>query len=126
MKPSSLLIVEDEIILATDLEARLMDLGYRVVGIVCTGPAAINAAEQFLPDLILMDIRLSGKMDGIDAALEIRRNRDIPVLFLSAWADEQTRQRAQAAGTHGFLSKLAPDCDLHTAIEMALAGHSIK
>jgi CheY-like chemotaxis protein len=120
MKASSLLIVEDEIILAKDMEARLIGLGYRVAGIVCTGLAAIAAAERFLPDLILMDIRLSGKMDGIEAALEIRKIRDIPVIFLSAYADETTCQRALAVGPCGFLSKITSDRDLHSAIEAAL------
>ena len=122
MKPGSILIVEDEIILANDLEARLIDLGYRVVGIACTGPAAIAAAERFRPDLMLLDIRLSGKMDGIDAALEIRKSHDIPVIFLSAYTDGQTRQRAEAVGPHGLLSKLTTDRDLLAAIESALAG----
>lgn len=124
MTPHSLLIVEDEIILAKDLECRLKELGYQVVGIVSTGLAAIAAAEQLLPDLILMDIRLAGKMDGIDAALEICKHHDIPVIFLSAYADDQTRQRAETLKPHGFLSKLTPDHHLYTAIEAALAGHS--
>ena len=123
MKPNPLLIVEDEIILAKDLEGRLIDMGYRVVDIACTGPAAIAATEQFRPDLILMDIRLSGEVDGIDAAMEIRKSHHTPVIFLSAYADEQTSQRAQAVGLCKFLSKLTPDRDLHTAIESALAGH---
>ena len=124
MQPRRLLLVEDELLLAMDLEARLAAMGFSVVDMAATGAAAIAAAEQYRPDLVLMDIRLSGQMDGIDAALEIRKRRDIPVLFLSAYADEQTRQRAQAVGTHGFLSKLAPDWDLHSAIDVALAGPS--
>ncbi|MEN9975809.1 MAG: hypothetical protein RLZZ282_1815 [Verrucomicrobiota bacterium] len=124
MTPHSLLIVEDEIILAKDLECRLKELGYQVVGIVSTGLASIAAAEQLSPDLILMDIRLAGKMDGIDAALEICKNHDVPVIFLSAYADEQTRQRAEAIKPRGFLSKLTPDHHLQTAIEAALTGHS--
>jgi len=125
MQPSSILIVEDEIILANDLEARLINFGYRVVGIACSGPSAIAAAEQFLPDLILMDIHLSGKMDGIGAAMEIRKTHDIPVIFLSAYADEPTRLRAQALGTHAFLSKLTTDLDLLAAIATAPLQQSI-
>ena len=122
MKPSQLLIVEDEILLATVLESRLIDFGYRVVDIVRAGENAISAAEQLLPDLILMDIRLSGKMDGIDAALEIRKNHDIPLIFMTSCADEDTRQRAAAAEPGGFLPKLTDDRELRTVIEAALAG----
>lgn len=122
MQPRQLLIVEDEFLLAMDLEARLTDMGYSVVGSVDTGAAAVAAAEQHPPDLILMDIRLYGDMDGIAAALEIRRTRDIPVIFLTAYADAETRQRARAAAPAGFLSKLTDDQDLRTAIETALAG----
>ena len=125
MQPHRLLIVEDEIILAMDMKARLTDMGYTVVGMVSTGMDAIAAAEQHLPDLILMDIRLCGRMDGIDAALEIRKCHCFPMIFLTAYADEETRQRAQAVGPHEFLSKLTADSDLHTAIETALAGRPI-
>ncbi|MCX6876545.1 MAG: response regulator [Verrucomicrobia bacterium] len=124
MKSHRLLIVEDEFILAMDLKARLGEMGYGVVGKAGTGAAAIAAAEQHRPDLILMDIRLSGHMDGIAAASEIRRHHDIPVIFMSAYADEETRQRAAAAEPAGFLSKLTTDRDLRTAIETALGGVS--
>ena len=124
MKSRRLLIVEDEIILAMDLRNRLTDLGYSVVSIADTGPAAITAAEQYRPDCILMDIRLSGDMDGIDAALEIRRHHDIPMIFMSAYGNEETQQRAAAAEPAGFLSKLTDNLDLSVAIETALAGKS--
>lgn len=122
MQPHRLLIVEDEILLAMDLEVRLAAMGFSVVDIASTGAAAIAAAEQHQPDLILMDIRLSGSMDGIAAALEIRRNRDIPVIYMSAYGDEETQQRAVSAGASGFLSKHTEDMDLRTAIETVLAG----
>ena len=69
--------------------------------------------------------RLTGDMDGIAAASEIRRHHDVPVIFMSAYADEETQQRAAAAGPAEFLSKLTTDLDLHTAIETTLAGHSV-
>ena len=122
MKPPQLLIVEDELLLAMDMEARLAEMGYGVVAKVDTGAAAIAAAEQHRPALILMDIRLAGDMDGIAAALEIHRHHDIPVIFLSAYGDEETRQRAQAAEPAGCLSKLTDDMDLRAAIETALDG----
>jgi CheY-like chemotaxis protein len=122
MKSHQLLIVEDEFILAMDMEERLAEMGYSVVGTAHTGAAAIAAAEQHQPDLILMDIHLAGGMDGIAAAREIRRNHDIPVLFLTAYADEETRQRAQAVQSYAFLSKPTEDWDLREAIDAALAG----
>ena len=123
MKPPQLLIVEDEILLAMDMEARLAEMGFCVVDKAGTGAAAIAAAEQHHPDLILMDIRLSGDMDGIAAASEIRRHHDIPVIFMSAYTDDKTRQRAATAEPAGFLSKLTDDRALRTAIETVLAGH---
>ncbi|MCX6878199.1 MAG: response regulator [Verrucomicrobia bacterium] len=126
MKSRRLLIVEDEIILAMNLRTRLTDMGYSVVSIASTGTAAITAAEQHQPDLILMDIRLYGGMDGIAAALEIRRHHDIPVIFMSAYGNEETQQRAAATEPAGFLSKLTDDLDLRAAIETALAGHQVK
>jgi CheY-like chemotaxis protein len=125
MKPCQLLIVEDELILAWDLKARLTDLGYTVVGVVSTGADAVAAAAQHRPDLILMDIHLSGGMDGIAAALEIRKTHDISVIFLSAYADEETRQRAHSVKPVGFLSKLTEDEDLRMAIEAGRVLHPV-
>jgi DNA-binding NarL/FixJ family response regulator len=122
MQPHRLLIVEDEFILAMDLEARLVELGFCVVDKAGTGAAAIAAAEQHRPDLILMDIRLSGDIDGIAAACEIHRHHDIPVIFMSAYADEETQQRAAVAKPAGFLSKITDDRALRTAITTVLAG----
>ena len=123
MESRRLLIVEDEILLAMDLQTRLTDLGYSAVDIASTGAAAIAAAEQHQPDLILMDIRLHGGMDGITAAQEIHKHHDIPVIFMSAYADEETQQRAATAGSAAFLSKMTDDLDLCSAIETALDGH---
>jgi len=120
MQARRLLIVEDELILAMDLKDRLDDLGYSVVEMVSTGEAAVTAALQHLPDLILMDVRLAGAMDGIAAAREIRSLHDIPVIFMSAYADEETRQQSLTAQPAGFLSKLANDRELLTGIEAAL------
>lgn len=120
MHARRLLIVEDELILAMDLKDRLNDLGYTVVDTVSTGEAAVAAARGHLPDLILMDIRLAGRMDGIAAAREIRSLHDIPVIFMSAYADEETRQQSLTAQPAGFLSKLANDRELLTGIEAAL------
>src|SRR5207249_3653676 len=91
-----LLIVEDEAIVAMDLQQRLEHLGHEVVGTAATGEAAIQRAEEARPDVTLMDIRLKGEMDGIAAAAEIDRRFGTPVVFLTAHSDTQTVQRATA------------------------------
>jgi CheY-like chemotaxis protein len=100
-----ILIVEDERLIALDLQRRLTQLGYTVVGSVASGPQAIMAAYQLQPDLVLMDIRLQGEMDGIEAALHLRMDRQIPIIYLTAYVDDATRQRAQATCPWGFVRK---------------------
>jgi two-component system cell cycle sensor histidine kinase/response regulator CckA len=100
-----ILIVEDERLIALDLQRRLTQLGYTVVGNVASGAQAITAACQLQPDLVLMDIRLQGEMDGIEAALRIHTARPIPIVYLTAYVDESTIQRAQATSPWGFLRK---------------------
>jgi CheY-like chemotaxis protein len=100
-----ILIVEDERLIALDLQRRLTQLGYTVVGNVAAGAQAISAASQLQPDLILIDIRLQGEMDGIEAALQIQADRLVPIIYLTADVDESTIQRAQATSPWGFLRK---------------------
>lgn len=119
-KLPKILIVEDETIVAMDIERGLRALGYAVVGAVGQGTSAIELAQAERPDLILMDIRLKGSMDGIEAACEIRARFSIPVIFLTAHADEATVERAKAAEPYGYLLKPFVDQELHTAIEIAL------
>ena len=95
----------DERLIALDLQRRLTQLGYTVVGIVASGAQAITAAFQLQPDLVLMDIRLQGEMDGIEAVLHIQVDRLIPIIYLTAYVDDSTRQRAQATSPWGFLRK---------------------
>lgn len=106
MSPAKVLIVEDEAIAALALEKILRKLGYLVCAKVPTGEEALTAAEGLEPDVIIMDIRLAGKLDGIDASLRIRENRnDVAVIFVSAFSDEPTRERAKAANPLAFISK---------------------
>jgi PAS domain S-box-containing protein len=119
-KLPKILIVEDETIVAMDIERGLRALGYVVVGAAGQGESAIELAQAERPDLILMDIRLKGPMDGIEAACEIRSRFSIPVIFLTAHADEATVERAKAAEPYGYLLKPFVDQELHTAIEIAL------
>ena len=89
------LVVEDEAIVARDLQMRLRDLGYLVPAIAHTGNDAVRLAEEVVPDLVLMDINLDGKVDGIEAAAIIRQQRDIPVVYLTAYTDKETVERAK-------------------------------
>ena len=121
-----ILVVEDEAIVAMSLRARLEKLGYAVVDAVASGEEAIDRAEIMCPDLILMDIRLSGAMDGIEAAAEIRERFDIPVVYLTAHADEATLQRAKLTGPFSYLIKPVEARALHTAVEVAVYKHGME
>lgn len=118
--PDRILIVEDERIVAGDLRSRLRRMGYEVVAIASTGTDAVRLADQHQPDLVLMDIRLEGTMDGIQAADTIRRIHNIPVIYLSAYADQSTVERAKVTEPFGYLLKPFEDSELRTAIEMAV------
>lgn len=115
-----LLIVEDESIVAMDLADTLGQLQYHVVGIASSGEAAVKTATDERPDLILMDIRLRGEMNGIEAAMAIRANLDIPVIFLTAHGDPATLVRTAAAAPYGYLVKPVDHRELERAIEIAL------
>ena len=104
-KPVRVLVVEDESIVAMDLKNSLKVLGYEVVGTAPTGEEAIAKANQTRPDLILMDIILKGEMDGIQASETIRAHLDIPVIFLTACADDKTLQRAKITEPMCYLLK---------------------
>jgi len=118
-----LLIVEDEEIVAFDIETTLQTLGYDVVGIVTTGEEAIATATQTKPDLVLMDIRLPGKLDGVEAAEEISQRLNIPVVYLTAHADQPTLKRAKITAPFGYLLKPFQEDELETTIEIALSRH---
>lgn len=100
-----LMVVEDEAITALHLEMLLAELGYQVCSVEATGEGAIAAAARYHPDLVLMDIRLAGELDGLSAAGHIRRTYGIPSLLLTAFSDPGTEARAEACGTLGLLSK---------------------
>ncbi|MBN2391898.1 MAG: response regulator [Anaerolineae bacterium] len=123
---TSILIVEDESVVALDIQNRLRVLGYSTVGIASRGEVAIQLAQQRHPALVLMDIRLKGEMDGIEAARQIRALCNIPVVYLTAFADEETLQRAKITGPFGYLIKPFEERDLHATIEMALYQHQTE
>ena len=103
--PRRILIVEDELFVAMDIELVVLRAGHHVVGFAGTAEGAVALAQQTEPDLVLMDIRLAGTRDGVDAALEIRERFDIPSLIISAYTDAPTRERAMPARPLGFITK---------------------
>ncbi|HVN22615.1 MAG TPA: PAS domain S-box protein [Syntrophorhabdales bacterium] len=123
MAGERILIVEDEGIVARETEYRLKDLGYNVCGIASSGPEAINKAEKGHPDVVLMDIMLKGEMDGIEAAEQIHANLGVPVVYVTAHADETTLQRAKRTEPMGYLLKPFNERELHAAIEIAIYKH---
>ena len=122
--PINILVTEDESIVRKDIERCLVNLGYNVIASADNGEDAIELALKHKPDLALMDIMIKGDMNGIAAAEEIKRNLDIPVVFLTAYADENTLNEAKLAEPHGYILKPFKDVDIQTAIEMALHKHS--
>jgi len=115
-----ILIVEDEVLVATDIEESLESLGYQVQNAVVTGLEAIAEVERNLPDLILMDINLKGNMTGIEAATIISQNHNVPIIYLTANADMSTINQAKVALPYGYIIKPFTDKDLQTNIEIAL------
>lgn len=121
--PAQILVVEDEGLIALDIESHLLQLGYQVPGIAETGEEAIQLALASHPDLVLMDIRLKGDMDGIQAATTITAQLDIPIIFLTAFADTATLDNAKQISPFGYILKPFDPIDLRTSIEIALYKH---
>lgn len=119
-------VVEDEAIIGMEIKRRLEKRDFEVVELVKTGKRAVEAAFQHKPDLILMDIALKGKMDGIDAAKQINKTMDCPIVFLTANADRATVERAKATGPFGYLIKPFDDIELAITIEMAIYKHQME
>jgi two-component system cell cycle sensor histidine kinase/response regulator CckA len=119
----SILIVEDERIVAKDLQLVLQSLGYSIAGLASSGEDALRKARECRPGLILMDVRLGGAVDGIEAAGMIREQFDIPVIYLTAFSDPETLIRAKATRPFGYLTKPFRVTDLRAAIEIAVTKH---
>ena len=117
---ASLLLVEDENIISMQLEKRLRTLGHDVVGCATTGAESIDMARRFTPDLILMDIVMPGELDGIDAAAIIVRECDIPIIYLTAWADDEFVDRAKLTNPYGYIVKPYHINEVKAAIDVAL------
>ena len=126
MEKAKILVVEDEKIVAYDIQHTLKELGYDVLAMASSGEEAIEKTGKTYPDLVLMDIRLKGAMDGIEAAEQIRERFNIPVVYLSAHADDSTLQRAVATQSYGYILKPFKEKELQTTIETALYKHKME
>jgi len=116
----SILVADDEVIIATELEDKLTAMGYRVVALATNGKEAVELAGSLRPELILMDIKMPGKLDGIEAARIIKEKWDIPILFLSAFAGDNLIKRAKQVCPVGYILKPFQDTQISIAIEIAL------
>jgi two-component system, response regulator PdtaR len=123
MTQASILVVEDEGIVAQEIKSRLEKAGYAVCGVAHEGERAVSDAEKFNPDLVLMDIRLKGRMDGIEAAGLIRERFNIPVVYLTAYTDPATLERAKVMEPFGYVVKPFETRSLMVSIEIALHRH---
>ena len=123
---AKILIVEDENIVAFNIQNRLEGLGYIVTAVISSGEVALQNVVETCPDLVLMDIKLKGPIDGIQAAEQIRKEFQIPVVYLTAYTDEETLNRAKLTEPYGYILKPFEARDLGTTIEMALYKHMIE
>lgn len=124
MAKTNVLVVEDESIVSKDIQHSLKKLGYNVVGAASTGERAFELAASEHPDIILMDIMLKGSINGIETAEKVKRELNIPVIYLTAYADEATLSKAKVTEPYGYIIKPFKEVDLHTSIEMALYKYS--
>jgi PAS domain S-box-containing protein len=124
-KSIQILVVEDSSLISLDIQRALKFLGYGIAGSASTGAEAIEAAERLKPDLILMDIRLKGDMDGIEAARQIKLKYDIPVVYLTAYADEATVERAKLTEPLGYLIKPFEERELNSILQVAIYKHHL-
>ena len=115
-----ILLVEDEMIIAAKISMQLTELGYEVTAILPRGEEAITHVKENKPDMVLLDIQLKGQIDGIETAMQIKKIADIPILFITANADEATFNRAKEAKPAAFISKPFKQVDLQRSIELAI------
>lgn len=126
MPPANILIVEDQNIVAGDLQSRLCNLGYGVSAVVASGEEAISQTRALQPNLVLMDIQLKGELDGIQAGEQILVETDVPIVYLTAYSDEHTLRRATTTNPYGYVIKPFEDQELRTTIDLALYKHQLE
>jgi PAS domain S-box-containing protein len=117
-------VVEDENLIALDLQRRLESLGYTVTGTAATADAALRSARARPPDIVLMDIVLRGGIDGIELSKTMKAEFEVPVVYVTAHSDDKTVARAKATGPYGYITKPVEDRQLQIVIEMAVFKHS--
>src|ERR1051326_313973 len=122
----SVLIVEDERIVAKDLQHTLAAMGYDAFAIASSADEALNRASERCPDLVLMDIRIKGARDGIETAEILKSQFDVPVVYLTAYADQTTVARAKLTEPHAYLLKPVKVDELRTAVEIAIYKHEME
>ncbi|HEY0759634.1 MAG TPA: response regulator [Acidisarcina sp.] len=115
-----ILVVEDERIVGLHLKQQLVKLGYKVVGVCSSGEEALRVVSERSPDVVLMDIHIDGEMDGIETARQMPADRCLPVIYLTAFAGEETLQRARSTKPYGYMMKPFAERELHATIQMAL------
>jgi DNA-binding LytR/AlgR family response regulator len=123
MEKLNIFIVEDESIVAKDIQNSLTKLGYNVIGFANNGKDAIEKITELMPDLVLMDIMIKGPLTGIEVSEKIKEKMNVPVIFLTAYADEGTLSRAKITEPYGYILKPFKEIDLHSTIEMAVYKH---
>ena len=121
---TKILIVEDEMILANDVKYQLEELDYNVVGIVNNGKDAIKLTLETNPDVILMDIVIKGDIDGIETAQQINKQYNIPIIYTTAYFDEEILERAKKTKPFGYIIKPYQEGQIHTAILLAIQRHN--
>ena len=126
MDKRKILLVEDESIVARDIKNMLLILGYDVLQVLSTGQEAIKQTQKLMPDLVLMDVMLEGKIDGIEAAHRIYKDLDIPVVYITAFVDEKTMERAKRTEPFGYIVKPFEERELQTSIEIALYKYQME
>ncbi|MBI5652711.1 MAG: TIR domain-containing protein [Chloroflexi bacterium] len=126
MSNKRILIIDGEFIAAKSLELKLKRIGYIVIGIVPSGELAIQTAKETKPDLVLMNTHLRGKMDGIETAVQVRAQLDIPVIYITTHDDDETLQRAKITEAFGYLVTPFEIHELRNAIELGLYRHGIE
>jgi two-component system, response regulator PdtaR len=126
MDKPAILITEDEAIVANDIKETLKSLGYDVVGIAKSGEIALEKVKTLKPDLVLMDIHLATDMDGVETAGKIHALYDIPIIYLTAYADKALLDRAKVTEPYGYVIKPYDERELYSVIEMALYKHRIE
>lgn len=126
MKKPRILVVEDEKVVAADITQCMRKLGYTVVGTAAGGVEALRKAVASEPDLVLMDIKLRGSVDGVDAAEQLHRSLGIPVVYLTAYADVEILERAKKTAPSGYVLKPFDDRTLRSAVEIALHRHRME